>query len=107
MSDDDDDEIDSHNCTIDEDPTESHFPPPRVVLPQSSSRKRLINEKNNLLTRNIQIIDSTSSMEQTLPDTTKVSVRMPIVVTHRFISKKIFRPETCFVVREIVCDDYH
>jgi hypothetical protein len=38
---------------------------------------------------------SSSSIEQTLPMTpTKIST-----VAHRFVSRKIFKPETCFVVR--------
>jgi hypothetical protein len=36
--------------------------------------------------------ESTSSIEQTLPLATS---------THRFISKKIFKPETCFVVSKM------
>ncbi len=40
--------------------------------------------------------ESTSSIEQTLPLNTK----MPMI-THRFISKKNFKPETCFVVSQI------
>lgn len=48
------------------------------------------------ITTDIKMIDnsstteSTSSIEQTLP------------LTHRFISKKIFKPETCFVVSQIL-----
>ncbi len=37
---------------------------------------------------------SSSSIEQTLP-TTKLTT-----IAHRFISKKIFKPETCFVVKK-------
>lgn len=39
---------------------------------------------------------SSSSIEQTLPmSSTKLST-----LVHRFISRKIFKPETCFVVKE-------
>ena len=106
---------------------------PRVVLPQSSTRKRLLdpdeNEKdlqkvisppkrlryddsqqfvtkttfecyNNTrpftITTDIKI-DHSSSVEQTLPLTTNTPSKVPMM-THRFISKKIFKPETCFVV---------
>ncbi len=131
-SDEDEDELDSHNCTIDEDQNESLIMHPRVVLPQSSTKKRLLNpddEKDSskrlrledsqqfitkttfecyktnrplTITTDIKMIDhssstinstkteSTSSIEQTLP-----------LNTHRFISKKIFKPETCFVVSKI------
>jgi hypothetical protein len=159
--DDDEDELDSRNCTIDDEQNESIIIHPRVVLPQSSTKKRLLNhpdEENDLqkkrlryedpsqritfecytsmsssenLTRpfivstDIKMIDnsyneqqncltidtddtlssstinstktttsSSSSIEQTLP-TTKLST-----VAHRFVSKKIFKPETCFVVKE-------
>lgn len=40
---DDDEELDSRNCTIDDDQNESIIIHPRVVLPQSSSKKRLFN----------------------------------------------------------------
>ncbi|CAF0930276.1 unnamed protein product [Adineta steineri] len=147
-SDEDDDELDSHNCTIDDDQNESLIIPPRVVLPQSSTKKHLLNndddDEKNLhkihsspkrfrydnsqefrtktifecynstqpftISTDIQMIDhssssstinstkteSTSSIEQTLPLTTITPSKMP-VITHRFISKKIFKPETCFV----------
>lgn len=42
-NDDDDEELDSRNCTIDDDQNESIIIHPRVVLPQSSSKKRLYN----------------------------------------------------------------
>jgi hypothetical protein len=156
--DDDEDELDSRNCTIDDEQNESIVIHPRFVLPQSSTKKRLLNhldEEDDLqkkrlryedssqritfecytsmsssesLTRpfivstDIKMIDdscneqrscltidtddtlssstinstktaSSSSIEQTLP-TTKLST-----IAHRFISKKIFKPETCFVVK--------
>lgn len=57
-------------------------------------------EQTCLTTDNDETLSSTktassSSIEQTLP-TTKLSI-----IAHRFISKKIFKPETCFVVRNI------
>jgi len=141
-SDEDEDELDSHNCTIDEDQNESLIMHPRVVLPQSSTKKRLSNhddEKDSskrlrledsqqfitkttfecyktnrpfTITTDIKMIDhssstinstkteSTSSIEQTLPLNTMTPSKMP-TITHRFISKKIFKPETCFVVSKI------
>ena len=42
--DDDEDELDSRNCTIDDDHNESLVIHPRVVLPQSSTRKRLLDQ---------------------------------------------------------------
>lgn len=41
---------------------------------------------------------STSSIEQTLPMTSTKLMN----VSHRFVSKKIFKPETCFVVNSTV-----
>jgi len=143
-TDDDEDELDSHNCTIDDDQNESLIMHPRVVLPQSSTKKRLLNSDNDkivsppkrlrcedsqqfvtkttfecynttrpfTITTDIKMIDnssssssstmnstkteSTSSIEQTLPLTTMTPSKMP-TTTHHFISKKIFKPETCFV----------
>ncbi|UJR33131.1 hypothetical protein I4U23_020588 [Adineta vaga] len=170
--DEDEDELDSRNCTIDDDNNnESIIIHPRVVLPQSSTRKRLIDQDDEKsispskrlrydesrqminpssqriiaqttfqcytslenttrpfkVSTDIKMIDnscneqqsritienndtlsssttttttfnstktaSSSSMEQTLPMTpTKFST-----VAHRFVSRKIFKPETCFV----------
>ncbi|CAF2836133.1 unnamed protein product [Rotaria sp. Silwood2] len=166
--DEDEDELDSRNCTIDDDQNESVIMHPRVVLPQSSTKKRLLNHDENDLEKmisppkrfryedskkiinspsqriiaqttfecytsenitrpftvstDIKMIDnscneqqscstinsdhtlssstlsstktaSSSSIEQTLPMTsTKIST-----LVHRFISRKIFKPETCFV----------
>lgn len=45
--DEDEDELDSRNCTIDDDQNESIIMHPRVVLPQSSTKKRLINHEEN------------------------------------------------------------
>ncbi len=42
-SEDEDDELDSRNCTIDDDQNESIIIHPRVVIPQSSTKKRLLN----------------------------------------------------------------
>ncbi|CAF1247601.1 unnamed protein product [Rotaria magnacalcarata] len=166
--DDDEDELDSRNCTIDEDQNESIIMHPRVVLPQSSTKKRLLNHDDNNLEKmmsppkrlryedshqinnpssqriiaqttfecytsdnmtrpftvstDIKMMDnscneqrscltinsdntlssstinssktaSSSSIEQTLPmSSTKLST-----LAHRFISRKVFKPETCFV----------
>ncbi|CAF3669655.1 unnamed protein product [Rotaria sordida] len=166
--DEDEDELDSRNCTIDDDQNESIIMHPRVVLPQSSTKKRLLNHDENDLEKissppkrlryedsqqitnspsqriiaqttfecytsknitrpftvstDIKMIDnscneqqscltinsdntlssstlsstktaSSSSIEQTLSMTsTKIST-----LVHRFISRKIFKPETCFV----------
>ncbi|CAF1440580.1 unnamed protein product [Adineta ricciae] len=164
--DEDEDELDSRNCTIDDDTNESLIIHPRVVLPQSSTRKRLLNQdddtnispskrlcyegsremskpssqriiaqttfqcfttlenttqpftvstdikminnscrqqtsqldSSDTLSSSSSIVNSTktassSSMEQTLPMTpAKMST-----IAHRFVSKKIFKPETCFV----------
>ena len=45
--DEDEDELDSRNCTIDDDTNESLIIHPRVVLPQSSTRKRLLNQDDD------------------------------------------------------------
>lgn len=44
--DEDEDELDSRNCTIDDEQNESLVIHPRVVLPQSSTKKRLLTELN-------------------------------------------------------------
>ncbi|CAF0761159.1 unnamed protein product [Adineta steineri] len=165
--DEDEDELDSRNCTIDDDQNESIIIHPRVVLPQSSTKKRSLNQDDNnimsppkrlryeesrqimnpisqriiaqttfecftsaenttrpfTVSTDIKMMDnscndqsscltinndntlssssinnstkttSSSSIEQTLSMTpTKIST-----TAHRFASRKIFKPETCFV----------
>ena len=46
--DEDEDELDSRNCTIDDDTNVSLIIHPRVVLPQSSTRKRLLNQDDDI-----------------------------------------------------------
>ena len=152
--DEDEDELDSRNCTIDDDQSESIIIHPRVVLPQASTKKRLLDNDDDLqkiisppkrlryenpstqritaqttfecyssenttrpftVSTDIKMMDNSSdtlsssttinstktapssSIEQTLSMTpTKVST-----LAHRFISRKIFKPETCFAVRNI------
>ena len=45
--DEDEEELDSRNCTIDDDRNESIIMHPRVVLPQSSTKKRLLNSDDD------------------------------------------------------------
>ncbi len=59
--DEEEDELDSRNCTIDDEQNESLIIHPRVVLPQSSTKKRLINplnEENNLENKRFRYEDS-------------------------------------------------
>ena len=147
--DEDEDELDSRNCTIDDEQNESLIIHPRVVLPQSSTKKRLLTDlnqdvdlqnkrlryedstqsitfecytSNDNLTRpflvqtDIKLInnsclsstdqqtlltDETLSSSTTTINSTKTKSSSSIEtssIAHRFISKKIFKPETCFVV---------
>jgi hypothetical protein len=134
---------------MDDEQNESIVIHPRVVLPQSSTKKRLLNhldeEEDNLQKKRHRYDDSSqcitfecytsmsssidnltrpfivstdikmmenSSNEQTCLTTdndetlssTKTASSSSIeqklsIIPHRFISKKIFKPETCFVVR--------
>lgn len=145
--DEDEDELDSRNCTIDDEQNESLVIHPRVVLPQSSTKKRLLTELNQdvvdhqnkrlryedssqsitfecytsnenltrpfLVQTDIQLIDNSTTDQQTsltihsddtlsstTINTTKTASSSSIetsTIAHRFISKKIFKPETCFV----------
>lgn len=110
ISSDDEDEIDSHNCTIDEEHNDSIVLHPRVVLPKSTGRKRRITELNGRNSISVDFSDPIGvshhdwqrrTSPSTTIDTTKnqsiSSNEQTLNNNHRFISKKFFRPETCFV----------
>ncbi|CAF0939698.1 unnamed protein product [Adineta ricciae] len=52
---------------------------------------------DNSSTMNSTKTESTSSIEQSLPLNITTPSKLPTIVTHRFVSKKIFKPESCFV----------
>ena len=61
---------------------------------------------DNSSTMNSTKTESTSSIEQTLPLNITTPSKLPTIVTHRFVSKKIFKPENCFVVRIILKNQF-
>lgn len=103
--DEDDDELDSRNCTIDEEQNESLIIHPRVVLPQSSTKKRLHNpldEDNDLQRKRLRYEDSSQRITfecYTSMSTSENRTRPFIVSTDiKMIDNSCHEQRTCLTI---------
>lgn len=105
--DEDEDELDSRNCTIDEDQNESLIIHPRVVLPQSSTKKRLHNpldEDHDLQTKRLRYEDSSSriTFECYTSMSTSENLTRPFIVSTdiKMIDNSCNEQRTCLTISE-------